>query len=134
MAKSRLKYKIWERLVVFLCLILIFLSVYLNVVYYDLLDAAFESHNSALQIGSFIRALSYTSKESIKYGFTKEYPTLNLTNYLDRKYYQIGLIQQYSIIFRQFLQQIIDFSHNERVSIMSEDIGSRDSCRHSTEY
>lgn len=126
LAKSRMKYIVWQRLLVLICLILIGFTVYMRSFYDDSMASAFKSHSNAFQMGSFIRALSYTIREASKYKLNREYPGMDFSNYLDGKYYQDGLILQYNIILKNFLVQIVKFSNEERLSLIDKDIGSSD--------
>lgn len=126
MAKSQMKYIVWQRLLVLICLILIGFSVFMRSFYDDSMASAFESHSNIFQMGSFIRALSYTIREASKYKLNTEYPGMNFSNYLDGKYYQASLMLQYNVILKNFLVQIIKFSNEERLRLNDNGIGSLD--------
>lgn len=131
MDNFRLSYKLWERLMTLSAVVMILVSLYMKLMHDSMFKSAFQSHYRAFEMGAFIRAMSFTTKESVKYELSRTYENIDNSTFHGNHYYQPVMMKQYNDILKEFFNIVVGYTNGEKMTLYFDDLSSLSSnCRH----
>ena len=124
--KSKMNYKLWEWLMIFVLLINILTNCLVKNYLDSKIQSAYNYNSKVILIGNFLRTVSYVAKESSKYLEYKFFNgNISYENYPNNTVVNVMLLTQLNNLMKRNLVAINDFITLERFSVTSNRTGKR---------